>query len=104
MRGHAYGDQAQFFRRETLDRAGGFPDQPLLEDVELARRLRTLGRPAYLDRPVTVSARRYERLGWPRVLWANWRLRRLYRRDGEAACWRLYHDYYERAGKASGAA
>jgi rSAM/selenodomain-associated transferase 2 len=94
MRGHSFGDQAQFFRREALERAGGFPDLPLMEDVELARRLRALGRPAYLDRPVTVSARRYERLGWVRVMWANWKLRRLYDRDGPAACWQLYRRYY----------
>ena len=35
-----YGDQAVFVRRETFERVGGFPDQPLMEDVELARRLR----------------------------------------------------------------
>lgn len=93
-RGHSYGDQAQFFRREALARVGGFPELPLMEDVELARRLRRLGRPAYLDVPVIVSARRYERLGWPRVAWTNWRLRRLYRRDGPDACWRLYRRYY----------
>jgi rSAM/selenodomain-associated transferase 2 len=94
LRGHSYGDQAQFFRREALDRAGGFPGLPLMEDVELARRLRMLGRTAYLDRPVTVSARRYDRLGWARVMWVNWNLRRSYRRDGPAACWRLYQRYY----------
>jgi glycosyltransferase involved in cell wall biosynthesis len=96
MRGHSYGDQAQFFRRELL---GGFPDLPLMEDVELARRLRRLGRPAYLDRPVTVSARRYERLGWLRVMSANWLLRRAYEREGPEAAWRLYQRYY--AGKAA---
>jgi glycosyltransferase involved in cell wall biosynthesis len=97
MRGFSYGDQAQFFRRAALE----FPDLPLMEDVELARRLRRIGRPAYLDRPVTVSGRRYERVGWPRAMWANWRLRRLYRRDGAAACWRLYQDYYGRMGLTS---
>jgi rSAM/selenodomain-associated transferase 2 len=94
LRGHSFGDQAQFFRRELLERVGGFPELPLMEDVELARRLRRLGRPAYLDLPVTVSTRRYQRLGWWRVMWRNWRLRRLYRREGEAACWRLYRRYY----------
>src|SRR5205823_2534981 len=45
MRGHSYGDQAQFFRRSWLPQVGGFPAQPIMEDVELARRLRKLGRP-----------------------------------------------------------
>jgi len=98
MRGHSYGDQAQFFRRETLERAGGFPDLPLMEDVELARRLRQLGRPAYLDVPVSVSARRYKRLGWPRVMFANWRLRRAYEQSGPEVCWSIFRRYYGNAG------
>jgi rSAM/selenodomain-associated transferase 2 len=102
IRGYSYGDQAQFFWHAAIEQAGGFPEQPLMEDVELSRRLRILGRTAYLDRPVTVSARRYERLGWLRVMWANWRLRRVYRREGEAACWRLYRDYYGRVISRSG--
>jgi len=94
MRGHSFGDQAQFFRREMLDHVGGFPDLPLMEDVELSRRLRLLGRPAYLNLPVTVSNRRYEQFGWHRVAWRNWQLKREFRRDGEAACWRLFRKYY----------
>lgn len=96
MRGHSYGDQAQFFRREQLERGGGFPELPLMEDVVLARRLRQIGRPAYLNVPVTVSTRRYERLAWWRVMWINWRLRQLYGRVGDAACWQLYDRYHER--------
>jgi rSAM/selenodomain-associated transferase 2 len=92
--GHAYGDQAQFFRREWLERMGGFPDQPIMEDVELSRRLRALGRPLCLNVPVTVSARRFERHGVARVVWANWVLRRAYRRGGSDACASLYKRYY----------
>jgi glycosyltransferase involved in cell wall biosynthesis len=98
MRGHSYGDQAQFFRRDWLERAGGFPDLPLMEDVELARRLRYLGRPASIDLPVTVSARRYEQLGWPRIMFLNWRLRWVYEQSGPEACWRLFRRYYASCG------
>jgi glycosyltransferase involved in cell wall biosynthesis len=93
-RGESYGDQGQFFRLDLLRSGGGFPDQPIMEDVELSRRLRSLGVPAYLDVPVTVSARRFERLGWPRVLWTNWLLRRRYRQEGPAACLDLHRSYY----------
>jgi glycosyltransferase involved in cell wall biosynthesis len=93
-RGDSFGDQAQFFRRDLLARIGGFPDQVIMEDVELARRLRRLGRPAYLDVPVTVSARRFERLGWWRVVWTNWACRRAYRRGGVSACQAIYDRYY----------
>jgi rSAM/selenodomain-associated transferase 2 len=96
VRGMSYGDQAQFFRREWLQRAGGFPAQPIMEDVELSRRMCSLGPCAYLDRPVIVSARRFEERGWLRVLLANWRFRRAYRHRGLAACRCIYERYYGR--------
>jgi glycosyltransferase involved in cell wall biosynthesis len=95
-RGESYGDQAQFFRRDPLAGVGGFPDQSIMEDVELSRRLRQLGRPVYLNLPVTVSPRRFERHGWWRVMWANWSFRRIYRRKGLAACSEIYARYYRR--------
>jgi rSAM/selenodomain-associated transferase 2 len=97
-RGESYGDQGQFFRADLLRSVGGFPDQPIMEDIELSRRLRSLGRPAYLGVPVTVSARRFERLGWARVLWSNWLYRRRYQRAGLAACLDIHRSYY-RAGQ-----
>jgi rSAM/selenodomain-associated transferase 2 len=95
-RGESYGDQAQFFRRELLQSVGAYPDQPLMEDVELSRRLRRLGPPLYVDLPVTVSARRFTRDSWWKSVWMNWRLRRRYRREGPAACAKLYEMYYRR--------
>jgi rSAM/selenodomain-associated transferase 2 len=92
--GQSYGDQCQFFRRELLTTADGFPAQPILEDVELAARLRSLGRPAYLNCPVTVSPRRFERLGLVRTLWQNWQFRRAYRRGGVAATQAIFDRYY----------
>src|SRR5579883_3084497 len=54
-----YGDQALFVRREAFWRAGGLPAQPLMEDVELARRLRRLGRLVTVPASVRVSGRRF---------------------------------------------
>jgi len=56
-----YGDQALFVRRAAFDQAGGFPDQPLMEDVELARRLRRVGRIVTVPASVRVSGRRFLR-------------------------------------------
>ncbi len=54
-----YGDQAMFVRAETFRDVGGFPDQPLMEDLEMARRLRRRGRIAAVPARVRVSARRF---------------------------------------------
>ncbi len=91
-RGDSYGDQVQFFRRGLLE----FPAQPIMEDVELAARLRELGEPAYLDCPVTVSTRRFERLGLLWTLWRNRCYRRAYRRGGIAATRAIHEQYYSR--------
>ena len=58
-----FGDQAFFARRAAIEAAGGIPDWPLFEDVELRRRLRRQGRFVKLAAEVTTSARRFERQG-----------------------------------------
>ena len=73
--GVATGDQAIFVRRAVFERLGGFPDQPLMEDVELTRRLREIGRPACLRVRVTTSGRRWETRGVWRTIFLMWRLR-----------------------------
>jgi uncharacterized protein len=59
--GLPYGDQAVSVRRSAFEKVGGFPDQPLMEDVELARRLSSVGRVVRLRARVTVSGRRFLR-------------------------------------------
>ncbi len=54
-----YGDQALFVRAEAFRRLGGFAEQPLMEDVELGRRLSRLGRIRTVAARVRVSGRRY---------------------------------------------
>lgn len=61
--GKPYGDQGLFVRGNVFRRIGGFPDWPLMEDVELARRLRRAGRVTIVPRPVLASARRWLRGG-----------------------------------------
>jgi uncharacterized protein len=57
--GLPYGDQAIFVRTEVFRALGGFPDQPLMEDLELARRLRRRGRIVRANARVAVSGRRF---------------------------------------------
>ena len=75
LTGIATGDQAIFVRRDAFDRIGGFPDQPLMEDVEISRRLRAIGRPACLRARVVTSGRRWDAHGAWRTIRLMWRLR-----------------------------
>jgi rSAM/selenodomain-associated transferase 2 len=54
-----YGDQALFIRADVFRRVGGFPAQPLMEDLELSTRLWREGRVRTVDACVTVSGRRF---------------------------------------------
>ncbi|MFZ5484062.1 MAG: TIGR04283 family arsenosugar biosynthesis glycosyltransferase [Pseudomonadota bacterium] len=75
LTGIATGDQAIFVRRTVFEALGGFPDQPLMEDIELSRRLKRFGRPACLTARVRTSGRRWERHGVWRTILLMWRLR-----------------------------
>ncbi len=66
-----YGDQGIFLGRETFERSGGFPDEPLMEDYELVRRLGRLGRIELADGHAITSSRRWRRLGLLRTTWSN---------------------------------
>ncbi len=78
LTGISTGDQAMFVRREVFERLGGFPDQPLMEDVEFSRRLKREGRIACLRRKVVTSSRRWERHGIARTVLLMWALRLRY--------------------------
>lgn len=66
------GDQALFMHRSLLERAGGIPDQPLMEDVELVRKLRSLESGRRVTSPVLTSARRWKRDGVFRTILRMW--------------------------------
>ena len=58
--GISFGDQAQFVRAEALKQIGGFPGLMLMEDVELALQLKSIGGAVYLGAGVTASGRRWQ--------------------------------------------
>lgn len=76
--GIATGDQAMFMTRCAFESVSGFPDQPLMEDVEMSKRLRALSGPVCLKDRVVTSGRRWETHGVWRTIWLMWRLRWLY--------------------------
>lgn len=70
-----YGDQAIFVTRTALESIGGIPLLPLMEDVELARRLRKTGkRFTLLPQRVQTSPRRWQKDGILRRTLKNWLL------------------------------
>lgn len=62
--GLPYGDQGLLIPASLYDSVGGYPDQPLMEDVAIARALR--GRLRMIDAVARTSALRYKRQGWLR--------------------------------------
>lgn len=92
LTGIATGDQAIFLRREAFDHVGGFPAQPLMEDIALSARLRRLGRPACLRERVVTSGRRWDTRGTWRTIALMWRLRLAYWRGTPPA--ELHRRYY----------
>jgi rSAM/selenodomain-associated transferase 2 len=91
LSGIATGDQAIFMRRSAFEQLGGFPDQPLMEDVEISRRLLALGRPVCLRQRVRTSGRRWETRGVWRTIVLMWRLRwRYWRGESPESLARAY--------------
>ena len=74
-----YGDQGIFVSRNLYDRVGGMPKISLMEDLEFARRVSALARPKILPGPVSVDARRWDKVGPIRQTIRNWTLASRYR-------------------------
>ncbi|MEH1976754.1 MAG: TIGR04283 family arsenosugar biosynthesis glycosyltransferase [Nostoc sp.] len=58
-----YGDQAIFLTKEIFQQIGGFSELPIMEDFELMRRLKRIGRVVIIPTPVVTSARRWLQKG-----------------------------------------
>lgn len=69
------GDQAIFARAAAFRAVGGYPEIPLMEDVELSRRIRRAGKTVLLPLRVETSGRRWEAWGPLRTVLFMWRLR-----------------------------
>jgi rSAM/selenodomain-associated transferase 2 len=61
------GDHGIFCRRTAFLDIGGFPEVPLMEDVEFFRQLRRHGRMIYSGKRIMASPRRYETIGRVRL-------------------------------------
>jgi len=58
-----YGDQGLFMKREVFDKLGGFAEIPLMEDIEISRRLKAMGKIIFIGPPIKTSSRRWLKEG-----------------------------------------
>lgn len=72
LTGICTGDQGMFFHRDILTEIGGFPEQPLMEDVEVSKRLRKLERPFCSKNRLGVSTRKWDSNGVFRTIVRMW--------------------------------
>ncbi len=69
--GLPFGDQGFFLYRKTFDTAGGFPDQPIMEDYAFARTLHRYGKVITVPQPAITSGRRWQQHGVFKVTVVN---------------------------------
>ena len=95
--GASFGDQGQFFRMVAIQNQGGFPDYPLMEDVELGLRMMQSGRAVLLGGGIQNSARQWKQSFMKRILLilklvVVFRLSRLFNRDVTKRLYEMYYD------------
>jgi rSAM/selenodomain-associated transferase 2 len=74
-----FGDQAIFMRKEYFSRVNGYRDIPIMEDVELMKRIKKNGdRIVIIPQKVMTSPRRYEQEGILYCTLRNWMVQLLY--------------------------
>ncbi|MGH1450599.1 MAG: TIGR04283 family arsenosugar biosynthesis glycosyltransferase, partial [Pseudomonadaceae bacterium] len=78
LTGICTGDQAIFVRRDLFNRLGGYAAIPLMEDIELSKRLKRISPPACIRQPLTTSSRRWQTRGVLRTIVLMWWLRLQY--------------------------
>ena len=78
LSGIATGDQGIFVKRNIFDSIGGYSEIPLMEDVVLSKKLKTISQPACTKETLTTSSRRWEKNGIIKTILLMWYLRFLY--------------------------
>ena len=73
-----YGDSGIFLSRTNFEKIGGFPDVPILEEMEFSKGLRRLGKTTLLTPCIHISSRRWEARGIARTTLNNWFITLLY--------------------------
>lgn len=75
MTGICTGDQAIFLKRTLFESIGGYAAIPLMEDIELTKRLSKMSKPLCISNKLTTSSRRWEEKGILKTMLLMWYLR-----------------------------
>ena len=73
-----YGDSGIFLARTDFEKIGGFPEVPILEEMEFSKGLRRLGKTTLLTPCIHISSRRWEARGIVQTTLNNWFITLLY--------------------------
>jgi rSAM/selenodomain-associated transferase 2 len=74
-----FGDQAIFVRKDYFHKIGGYRDIPIMEDVDIMKRIKKRGDKIFILRNrVHTSSRRWEKEGILRCTLRNWFIQMLY--------------------------
>jgi rSAM/selenodomain-associated transferase 2 len=88
-----YGDQGLFLRSNTFREIGGFSDMEIMEDVEIQKRLRGMGKFVKICEPAVTSARRFINRGILRQQILNIALVLLYHMSVSPSILRRFYRY-----------
>jgi rSAM/selenodomain-associated transferase 2 len=74
-----YGDQGIFVRKDIFNKIGGYRDIPLMEDVDIIRRLKREGKVELLEKCAVTNDRRWVNNGWLRASVMNQMIMLMYK-------------------------
>ncbi len=72
------GDQGIFVKKTVFNEVNGFSNLPLMEDIDLSKKLKRYSSPVCVTEKLTTSSRRWEKNGILTTVLLMWRLRFLY--------------------------
>jgi len=78
LTGIPLGDHGIFVKRDVFHDIGGFPEIPIMEDLEFVRKIRIISKGVEVKSPIKTSVRRFENSGIIRTFFRMWILRILY--------------------------
>lgn len=78
LTGISTGDQALFVKRESYFSCGGFPDFPIMEDIEISKRLKKISFPVCIPNEAISSSRKWDKQGVLKTILKMWRLRLMF--------------------------